>query len=587
MSDARWMVYNKKADFSELAGRFGVDPVVIRVMVNRGISEEEMPGFLHPSLSALHDPHLLKDADEAAERIRRAVSAKKKLRVIGDYDVDGIFATYILTAGLRRIGADVSYDIPHRVADGYGMNRRIVEQAHADGVSLIVTCDNGIKSLEEVALAKTLGMEVIVTDHHELGFDVDEAGNKLWQIPEADAVINPHQPDCTYPFPEICGAVVAWKLVQVLYAVYGIADEAMDFLPFAAFATIGDIMPLRDENRSIVHFGLKRMPQIANPGLLSLMERTGVVDRAVTPYDVGFVLGPCFNASGRLDSALRGVALLLEEDEKKASRMAEALRNLNDQRKSMTETGTQEAVALLEQEGRQQDMVLVVYVPSLHESLAGIVAGRLKERYYRPVFVLTDGRDGVKGSGRSIPGYSMAQKLHDVEDLLTRYGGHPMAAGVSLPRDNIEAFRSRLNSQAGLTEQELVANVWIDVPMPTGYVSEELVQQLEDLEPFGEGNERPLFAEKDVAPISARYIGKDQRFIRFVLPGNGRDRLEAVYFGDGQELTAKLVQRFGRDAVDRLFAGKTSPVRLTFTYYPQINTFMGRRTLQVRIDDYK
>ena len=588
MNNAAWMVYNKKADFPALAEQLGVDPVVIRVMTNRGIAPEEMEGFLHPSMEILHDPHELKDADKAAGLIQNAVQQGKKVRVIGDYDVDGIFSTYILTAGLRRVGTEVSYDIPHRITDGYGMNRRLVEQAKEDGIDLIVTCDNGIKALDEVKLAKELGMDVVVTDHHELGFDIDEDGRTVFRLPVADAVVNPHQPDCHYPFPQICGAAVAWKLVTVLYEACGIdRGEAMAFLPFAAFATIGDIMPLRDENRSIVYYGLKQMPGIQNPGLLSLMERTGVVGRPVNPYDVGFILGPCFNASGRLDTALRGVELLLEQDAARASEMAEAMRNLNDQRKSMTEQGTEEAIARIEEEGRQEDDVLVVYVPALHESLAGIVAGRIKEKYYRPTFVLTDGNEGVKGSGRSIPGYSMAQKLHDVEDILDRYGGHPMAAGVSLQKDRIDAFRRILNEKSGLKEKDLVATLWIDVPMPTAYISKELILQLEALEPFGEGNEKPLFAEKDVAPTGVRYLGKEGQYLKFTLPGNGKDRLEAVYFGDGQQMVADLTKKYGQAEVDKLFEGRVSVVRLTFTYYPQINSFNGRETMQVRIEDYK
>ena len=346
-------------------------------------------------------------------------------------------------------------------------------------------------------------------------------------------------------------------------------------------------MPLRDENRSIVYYGLKQMPGIQNPGLLSLMERTGVVGRPVNPYDVGFILGPCFNASGRLDTALRGVELLLEQDAARASEMAEAMRNLNDQRKSMTEQGTEEAIARIEEEGRQEDDVLVVYVPTLHESLAGIVAGRIKEKYYRPTFVLTDGNEGVKGSGRSIPGYSMAQKLHDVEDILDRYGGHPMAAGVSLQKDRIDAFRRILNEKSGLKEKDLVATLWIDVPMPTAYISKELILQLEALEPFGEGNDKPLFAEKDVAPTGVRYLGKEGQYLKFTLPGNGKDRLEAVYFGDGQQMVADLTKKYGQAEVDKLFEGRVSAVRLTFTYYPQINSFNGRETMQVRIEDYK
>ena len=587
MRSSKWMLRNKKGDFRGLAAELCVDPVITRIMLNRGIDGSEMKSFLEPDISMLHDPHLLKDANKASQIIAKAVSEGKRLRVIGDYDVDGIFSTFILVSVLRRIGADVSFDIPHRITDGYGMNERLIRKAYEDGVSLIVTCDNGIKSIDEVSLATELGMEVIITDHHELGFDLDASGNKHWNIPEASAVINPHQPDCDYPFKEICGAVVAWKLASVLLEAAGLLDAVMEYLPYAAFATIGDIMPLRDENRVIVYYGLKAMPSIDNPGLLSLINHTGIEGRPLNTYDVGFILGPCFNAAGRLDSALRGVELLLERDAAKASAIAEALRNLNEQRKQMTEEGTKLALEKLEQDNRLLDKVFVVYVPGLHESLAGIVAGRIKERFFRPSFVLTDAREGVKGSGRSIPGYPMSDRLHDVEDLLTRYGGHPMAAGVSMPAENVSDFTARLNDNAGLSEEELTATTYIDLAMPTSYITFGLVEQLARLEPFGEGNERPLFAEKDACFLGARYMGSEKQFLKFSLLGNGRDRLEAVYFGDAAALVETLKQRFGSDEVEKLFAGSKSAVRLTFSYYPQINTFKGRSNLQVRIEDYK
>ncbi len=587
MNNTTWMLYNKKGDFYGLAEKLGVDPVLIRIMINRGIAPEEMEGYLHPSLDGLNDPYQMKDVKKASDIIIKAINDHKRIRVIGDYDVDGIFSTYILTCGIKRAGGDVSYDIPHRITDGYGMNSRLVEQAHNDGIDLIVTCDNGIKAFDEVDMAKSLCMQVVVTDHHELGLSVDEAGRQVSRIPNADAVVNPHQPDCNYPFPEICGAVVAWKLIQVLYDLIGIRDEAMDFLPFAAFATIGDIMPLCDENRSIVYFGLKALRTVDNPGLISLMERLEITERPLNPYDIGFLLGPCFNASGRLDTALRGVELLLEKDHGLASAKAEQLRNLNDQRKTMTEQGTREAIEILQSEGLENDTVLVVYVPNLHESLAGIVAGRLKEQYYRPVFVLTRAQEGIKGSGRSIPGYSMASKLHGVEELLTRYGGHPMAAGVSLPLENLDEFRRRLNEQANLSDEDLKAVKWIDVPMPAAYVTREFIDQLSLLEPFGESNERPLFAEKDVQLLSARYMGSRQQFVKFTVPGHDASRLEAVYFGDGQELIARLETRYGSQEIGLLFSGRPQDIKLTFTYYPQINSFMGRETLQLRIEDYK
>lgn len=587
MKPSKWILYNKKGDFRELGARLSVDPVLARIMINRDIDEADMESFLHPSLDMLHDPRLLRDSDTASKIIRQAISDKDRIRVIGDYDVDGIFSTFILVSALRRLGAEVSYDIPHRITDGYGMNERLIRSAFDDGISLIVTCDNGIKAMDEAALAASLGMKVIITDHHELGFDLDEEGKRIRKLPGADAVINPHRPDCPYPFKEICGAVVAWKLVTILLEDAGLPGAAMEYLPYAAFATIGDIMPLRDENRAIVHFGLKRMPEVDNPGLLSLMERTGVTGREPGTYDVGFVLGPCFNAGGRLDTALRGVELLLERDPVAASAMAEALRNLNDQRKLMTEEGTALALEQIEDSGHQDDAVLVEYVPGLHESLAGIVAGRIKERYYRPVFILTDARTGLKGSGRSIPGYPMADKLHDVEDLLIRYGGHPMAAGVSLLPENVSEFSRRLNEGADISDEDLIATRYIDIAMPTSYISYELVEQLSMLEPFGEGNERPLFAEKDVVLTGARYMGSQDQFIKFSLPGNGTDKLEAVYFQDASKLVELLTSRFGEEEMKLLFSGRPSSVRLTFSYYPMINTFRGRTSLQVRIEDYK
>ena len=587
MMGSNWMLHTKRADFSGLAAQLHVDPVVIRILCNRGIRPEEMEGFLHPTLQQLHDPHKLKDADKAAGLLETAIASGSHIRVIGDYDIDGIFSTYILVQGLRRVGAEVSYDIPHRIEDGYGMNIRLVEQAAKDGVNVIVTCDNGIKALDEVKRAHQLGMEVIVTDHHELGFTMDEQGEKTFRVPEAAAVINPHQPGCIYPFPNICGATVAWKLVMVVLERYGLTDAAMEFLPYVAFATIGDIMPLRDENRSIVRFGLEALPGVENPGLQSLIGHTGLQDSRITPYHVGFMLGPCFNAAGRLDTAMLGVELLLEQDAVRAAALAESLCNLNDQRKVMTEEGTKQAIDVIEREGYHSDNVLVVYVSGLHESLAGIVAGRIKEKYYRPTFVLTDAKDGIKGSGRSIPGYPMSDKLQEVERLLLKYGGHPMAAGVSLLPENVDLFRRLLNENAGLREEQLTAELWIDVPMPVSYISEELIAQLSMLEPFGEGNPRPLFGDKKVALQRAGWIGKDKKFVKFTLATDRTVPLEALYFRDGEELVGALEDSFGRKEVDRLFHGEPSAVHLCIAYYPQVNEFRGRKTLQVMIEDYR
>ena len=583
---AIWKVYTKRADFYRLGEQLGIDPVIARVMVNRGIPEDKMAHYLRPDKSAFHDPHLMKGVDEAVCLLQQAIACGKHIRVIGDYDVDGIFATYILVKGLSRCGAKISYDIPHRIHDGYGINKRMVERARAEGANLILTCDNGIKAPDEVKLAKELGMSVIVTDHHELGFDLDEKGERIYQLPEADCIVNPHQPGCEYPFKNICGAVVAWKLIEALYEKEGFAKESEEFLPFAAFATLGDVMPLFDENRSMVYFGLKMLPRVKNPGMRSLIERTGLSGR-ISSFDVGFVLGPCFNAAGRLDTAQRGEELLLEQDVLKASAMAEALRNLNEQRKAMTEDGLKAALDTIKAGGLEQDTVLVVHVPGLHESLAGIVAGRIKERFFRPTYVLTDGENCIKGSGRSIPGYSMAAKLHDVEDLLIRYGGHPMAAGLSMPSGNVEEFRKRLNENSGLSEEQLVPTVWIDVPMPLSYITSELIRQLDLLEPFGEGNEKPLFAVRNVEPLSAGYFGKEQRFVKFFVRGKGGVPMEALYFRDGPQMIRVLEDRYGAEEVDKLFHRKRSAVRLTFSYYPTISRYMGQETLQVIIDDYR
>lgn len=585
MTEKTWMVYNKRGDFNGLSARFGIDPVVARVLVNRDIPEDCFEVFLHPQKGQLHDGHLLKDADRGAAIIKDAISKGEHIRIIGDYDVDGVFSTYILYSALKSLGADISYDIPDRITDGYGMNIRMVNDCHQAGVDLIVTCDNGIKAMEEIALAKSYGMRVVVTDHHELDF-TEKDGKREYLLPEADAVINPHREDCDYPFSDICGAFVAEKLVSVLFDMYDRGAEADRYLPYAAFATIGDIMPLIDENRTLVYSGLKALVSIDNPGIRELISITVGEDRPITSFDVGFLLGPCFNAAGRLDSAKKGVELLLEEDRSAALKKATELKELNEKRKVMTEDGTKAAIEIVEREDELSD-VIVAYIPELHESLAGIVAGRIKEMYYRPTFVLTDAVNGIKGSGRSIPGYSMADKLHEAEDILTRFGGHPMAAGVSIPQDGVERFRERLNENSGLSPDQLKAKLWIDVAMPVSYITSELVEQLAMLEPFGEQNEKPLFADRDVVPTGARFLGKDRLHVKFMLPPNKRgDKIEAICFRRGEEMVEYLSEKYGKTEVENLFANKTSKVKLTFTYYPQINVWQGREVLQVRIEDY-
>ncbi len=586
------MVYNKKGDFNGIAERHGVDPLIARCMVNRDISPEDMDGYLHPERGALHDGRLLKDAEKAAGLLKEAVAANKKIRIIGDYDVDGIFATYILKRGITRVGGNVDYDIPHRMKDGYGLNARLCRKAICDGVEFVITCDNGIKAFDEIGLLKDAGMTVIVTDHHELDFESQSAeGGKKYRLPAADAIVNPHQEDCGYPFSDICGAVVAWKLIGVLYEVCGVPREEFEaLLAFAAFATVCDIMPLIGENRTIVARGLEALRLTDNVGMRALIDGRGKSDTALSTYDVGFMFGPCFNACGRLDTAMRAVELLEEERVSVAIEKAKAMLDLNERRKSMTEAATAKAVEAVEAVAADGELekVLVVYIPELHESLAGIVAGRLREKYYRPVFVLCDGEQMVKGSGRSIPGYPMSDRLHEVEELLVHYGGHPMAAGLSLQKEDVDELRRRLNANANLSEEDLVDTLYIDIAAPLSYLTEERIEQLGVMEPFGEGNERPVFADKDLIPYQMVYLGKpERRFLKFLFRMEDGHDVEAVYFGNADEMVAFLEDKYGREEVEALVAGRRSAVRMTFTYYPQINVYRGRRTIQVKIEDYR
>ena len=567
MAEEIWMLQTKKADFNRIAERFGIDPVTARIIRNRGIEgEEQIDRYLNGGPDQLYSPYLLKDMDRAAAILKDKLEAGERIRIVGDYDIDGVCSTYILLQAFRRLGAKVDYDIPDRVKDGYGINESIIEKARKDGVDTILTCDNGISARQQIALAKSYGMTVVVTDHHEV--PTDESGELL---PPADAVIDPKQKECTYPFPEICGAVVAYKLVEVLYEACGIPrEEWRSLLEFAAIATVGDVMRLQDENRILVKYGLKQMAHTKNWGLRKLAEKNNLNLNQITAYHIGFVIGPCLNAGGRLQTAKLALALLLTETEEEADRLAVQLKELNDMRKDMTEQGTQEAKLLVDSY-YENDSVLVVFLPECHESLAGIIAGRLREFYQKPAIVLTRGETAVKGSGRSIEGYHMFQKLCEVQDLLLKFGGHPMAAGLSLEEAKIEEFRRRLNENSGLTEEDFRAKVWIDVPMPVSYVRESLVQELRCLEPFGQGNEKPLFAEKSLRIRSARVIGRNRNVIRMTLEEENGFAMEALYFGDGDAFEE---ERDGRHRID-------------IVYYPEINEYNGNRSLQAVIRRYK
>lgn len=593
---AKWMVSAKKADFNDIAAKFQIDPVIARIIRNRDVVGDEMiEKFLHGTTADLYDPALLKDAEKAAAILCEKTKEKKKIRVIGDYDIDGVCATYILTACLERCGAEVSAVIPHRILDGYGLNDRLIEEAGEEGVDTILTCDNGIAALSQIAYAKALGMTVIVTDHHEVPYEVQADGSRVETLPAADAVVDPKQSDCPYPYKGICGAVTAYKLMEIYLG--GMADEGalsageretllQEMLAFAGFATVGDVMELTDENRILVRYGLRQIERSDNPGLRALLTVNELTQKRLTGYHIGFVLGPCLNATGRLDTAKRALTMFRTKEEAQAVTIAGELKALNDSRKEMTLLGTQRAMELIENTALKEDKVLVVFLPDCHESLAGIIAGRIRERYYKPVFVLTCGEEGVKGSGRSIETYHMYDRMSECKELYTKYGGHKMAAGVSMPEENVEAFRTYLNAHSGLTDADLEEVIHIDVPMPMSYVTIDFVRQLSLLEPFGNGNPKPVFAQKDVRVCRGRILGKNRNVGKYrVADGNGRE-YDMMYFGDLEKWHAFLTDHFGQKETDRLYAGGSSAIVISVIYYPDINVYRGVESLQMVMQDY-
>lgn len=592
----KWMVAAKKADFNGWAEQFGISPVLARIIRNRDITEpEEVDRFLHGTLADCYSPWLLKGMEQAVTVIGEEMDRGTKIRVIGDYDVDGICSSYILTRALGEMGAAVDTAIPHRIKDGYGLNESLIEEANRDGVGLIVTCDNGIAAQPQIALAAELGMRVVVTDHHEVPF-TEKEGQRFWQLPPAQAVVDPRQEGCGYPWPGICGAVVAYKLVQALgerRGYWGLADLMEALLPLAAMATVCDVMELRDENRILVREGLKRFATCENPGLQALMEVNGLEPSAVSAYHMGFVLGPCLNATGRLDTAKRALELLESRDKVQAMNVARELKELNDSRKNMTLKGVEEAVRLIE-EGGEPDPVMVVYLPQVHESLAGIIAGRIKEKYHRPVFVLTRGEEGVKGSGRSIESYHMYNAMTRVKQYFTKFGGHKMAAGLSMREEDIEPLRQALNADCGLTQEDFAQTVHIDVPMPVGYADMELARQLQSLEPCGTGNPRPLFAQRGLRLLRGRRIGAKQNFARLTVLTEGK-RQELMYFGDLEEFCRRLEERHGRGSAETLFdtdtlgsAHSISPgYEIDITYHLGINRYRGHEELQYVIQNFR
>ena len=567
----KWVVTAKKADFQGIGRKYGIDPVIARIIRNRDITgDEAIEEYLNGTLADIPSWKLLKDIDKAVEIISGKIDAGTKMRIIGDYDIDGVTATYILLKGFKRLGANVDTYIPDRVADGYGIHDHLIKKAMEDGIDTIVTCDNGISASSQITYAKELGMTVVVTDHHEVPFTDTEEG-RTYILPPADAIINPKQADCTYPNKNICGAVVAMKLVFALYEKYRLPEEEKeDFLEPAAIATVGDIMDLQGENRILVKEGLARLPFTKNKGLKALIRAIGLEDQKITSYDIGFRLGPCINASGRLDTAMRSLALLQSEDEEEAAKLAGDLKALNDSRKALTEKGTEKAYKLIESSNLKNDRVMVVFLPECHESLAGIIAGRIREKYHTPTFVLTRGEKSLKGSGRSTENYSMYEELVKCDSLLVQYGGHPMAAGLSIEEENVEKFRQTLNDNCTLTEEDMIPKIVIDVPMPISYINEELVEQLSILEPFGKGNTKPLFAQKNLRVLKVGIYGKTQNTVKLQLRDPSGAVMDGLYWGEAKEFAD-----FAR-----------SHETISVTYYPRINSYMGRESLQIVIQNY-
>ena len=583
----KWFVINKGADFAGIAKRFGISPVTARLIRNREVmGDEAIARYLKGGIGELYDPHLLLDSDRLTDILVQKIREQKKIRIIGDYDIDGVMSTYVLYKGITRCGGRVDFQIPDRMKDGYGINDHLIEQADEADIDTIITCDNGIAAIDEIAHAKSLGMTVLVTDHHEIPY-TEEMGERHYKRSEADAIVNPKQMECTYPYKNLCGAAVAWKVIQILYEKCGIAaEEAYGFLENVAFATVGDVMDLTDENRILVREGLKRIHTTTNPGMRALILQNKLELGQISSYHFGFVLGPCINASGRLETAKIALNLFLQEDVKKASEIAAELVDLNAQRKDMTAEGVELAMQQVEA-GNTGKKVLVVYLPDVHESLAGIIAGRIREAYHKPAFVLTKSEDGVKGSGRSIETYSMYEELCKCQELFTKFGGHPMAAGLSLPEANVEIFREKINVCCGLTEEDFIPKIKIDIPMPVDYPDIPLVNELSLLEPFGKANVKPQFADKNLGIDRAVVVGKNQNVLKLTLRTEHGCVISAVYFGDVDAFREYYSKKYGENEVNQAFLGRKNEIRMSVVYYPEINRYQGNESVQIVIKNYQ
>ena len=608
---AKWMLAARKADFDAIAQKFHISPVLARILRNRDlVTEQEIDRFLNGTLADLHDPSLLKGMQEAGQCLFQKIGQRVKIRIIGDYDVDGVCSVYILLRGLRLLGADVDTVIPHRMKDGYGLNDHLIEQAKEDGIDTILTCDNGIAAADQIRLANTCGMTVVVTDHHEVPYEEQE-GERIYRLPPAAVVIDPKQEDCPYPYKQICGAVVAYKLIRYLFREAqkihwtGRDGESVDeqaaqtllqeLLSFTALATVCDVMELRDENRILVREGLKEMAKTTNYGLKALLQVNDLYGKPLTPYHAGFVIGPCLNATGRLDTAKRALELFDASSIEEAALIASDLKSMNESRKQMTEDGVKLATQQVEQELSGDD-ILVVYLPDCHESLAGIIAGRIREKYHKPVFVLTSAEEGVKGSGRSIEAYSMYEEMNKVKELFARFGGHRQAAGLTLAAEDgfsdaqlADRFRKALNANSTLKSEDFEEVVHIDVPLPLKLADRNFLAELEKLEPFGTGNPKPLFARKQISILSMAKLGKTGKFRRIRIADEQGNPYQAVYFGDGEEMDRYLMQKYGEERLIQGYRGglMQGQMEISIVYSPQINSYNGRESIQILIQYYQ
>lgn len=584
----KWILEMKKGDFNGIAQEYGISPVLARIMVNRGVREkEQIRRYLKGTMEDLYDPRLLLDMDKAVDLVSESIEKKEKIGIASDFDVDGIFSSMILWTAFTKLGADCFIETPNRVTEGYGLNRRIVDDCLEKGAKLLITCDNGIAALDAVEYAKENGFTVVVTDHHEVPFEEKGDGERIYIKPKADAIVNPKQAECTYPFPKLCGASVTFKLAQILYERYGILKSELEpLIEYAAIATVADVMDLEDENRILVKTGLKLLEHTKNKGLQAILRVNNLEGKRISAYHIGFVIGPCFNAAGRLETVKSALDLLMCNNEAQAEVMAENLKALNDSRKEMTIQGFEQAVEKIEHSDLMSDKVILVKLEECHESLVGIIAGRVRERYHKPVIVFTDAEEGIKGSGRSIEAYNMFEELLKCKDLLGRFGGHPMAAGLSLLEENLEELRRRLNENTTLTEEDLRPVVRIDVAMPIEYITEEFVEQLELLEPFGKGNPKPIFAEQHFRFTGGNIIGKNKNVLKAKVVNGSGARIEALYFGQIDQLQEYVIEEFGQQEWERMLRGDRNDVDLGLTYYPDINEYMGRKTPQIVIQNY-